>query len=62
MMAISGPIMMRIATDVSLSWKMSIPKASNILVVAKLAMLKAAIVGHTKRRSRVSVYDIRYTV
>ena len=61
-MAISGPIMMRIAMDISLIWKMSIPKASNTLAVAKLAMLKAAIVVHTKRRSRVSVYDIRYTM
>ena len=61
-MAISGPIMMRIAMDVSLIWKMSIPKASNTIAVAKLAMLKVAILGHTKRKSRISVYDIRNTL
>ena len=61
-MAISGPIMMRIAMDVSLIWKTSFPKASYTVAVAKLAMLKAAIGGHTKRRSRINVYDIRYTL
>ena len=60
-MAISGPIGTRIAMDISLIRKTNIPQASNTIAVAKLAMLKAAILGHTKKRSRISVYDIRYT-
>ena len=60
MMAISGLIMMRIAMDVSLIWKTSFPKASYTVAVAKLAMQRVATRGHTKR-SRISVYDIRYT-
>ena len=61
-MAISGPTGTRIAMETSLIRKTSIPKASNTSVVARLAMLKAAMLGHTKRRSRTSVYDIRYTL
>ena len=62
MMAISGPTGTKIAMDIYLIKKTSFPKASNTIAVAKLAMLKAAILGHTKRRSRVSVYDIRCTL
>ncbi len=59
-MAISGPIGTKIAMDISLIRKTSIPKASNTIAVAKLAMLEVAILGHTKR-SRISVYDVRNT-
>ena len=61
MMAISGPTGTRIVMDISLIRKRSFPKASNTIAVARLAMLKAAILGHTKR-SRISVYDVRYTL
>lgn len=57
MMATSGPTMTRIAMDVYLIWRTSIPKASNTIAVAKLAMLKAAILGLTKSTSRISVRD-----
>ena len=59
-MAISGPTMTKIAMDVYQIWKTSIPKASYMIAVAKLAMLKAAILGLTKSRSRISVYDTSF--
>ena len=60
-MAISGSTMTRIAMDVYLIWRTSSPKASNMIAVAKLAMLKAAILDLTKSTSRISVHDTSCT-
>ena len=62
MMAISGPTMTKIAMDGYLIWKTSIPKASYMIAVAKLAMLKAAKLDLTKSRSRISVHDTSCTL
>ena len=56
-MVISGPTMTKIAMDVYLIWKTNSQKASSMIAVAKLAMRKAAILGLTKSKSRISVRD-----
>ncbi len=61
MMVISGRTGTRIAMDIYLIRRTSIPKASNTIAAAKLAMLEAAIKGLTKR-SRISACDIRCTL